>query len=203
MLSFVVLLQVGFIDYIVQPLWETWAELVQPDCQEILDLLEDNREWYRSRIVTSPSDLNVRTSGGSSERDSGSTAKSEAGRKTSAASAGREDSPLRTADAADDETGQCESAEETLQHPDMNQSTSRNISVAVTLTVSMRTLTTSTQTASIAGDSESHTRQNGGPSSSSTTSTTVVSSQPTSSSLHISSSTASTDDDSPLKITDV
>jgi len=186
----------------VQPLWETWAELVQPDCQEILDLLEDNREWYRSRIVTSPSDLNVRTSGGSCERDGGSTANSEAGRKTSAASGGPEESPLRTADAADDD-GQCESAEETLQHPDMNQSTSRNISVAVTLTVSMRTLTTSTQTASIAADGESHTRQNGAPSSSSTTSTTVVSSQPTSSSLHISSSTASADDDSPLKITDV
>ena len=186
----------------MQPLWETWAELVQPDCQEILDLLEDNREWYRSRIVTSPSDLNVRTSGGSSERDGGPTAKSEVARETSAASAGPEESPLRAADATSDGTGQCESAEETLQHPDMSQSTSRNISVAVTLTVSMRTLTTSTQTASIA-DSEPHNRQNGGPSSSSTTSTTVVSSQPTSSSLHISASTASADDDSPLKISDV
>jgi len=49
-------IQVGFIDYIVHPLWETWADLVQPDCQEILDILEDNREWYRSRIVVSPDD---------------------------------------------------------------------------------------------------------------------------------------------------
>ena len=37
--------QVGFIDYIVHPLWETWADLVHPDAQEILDALEDNRDW--------------------------------------------------------------------------------------------------------------------------------------------------------------
>lgn len=42
--------QVGFIDYIVHPLFETWAELVYPDAQEILDQLEDNRQWYLSRI---------------------------------------------------------------------------------------------------------------------------------------------------------
>ena len=41
--------QVSFIDYVVHPLWETWAELVFPDCQEILDSLEANREWYASR----------------------------------------------------------------------------------------------------------------------------------------------------------
>ncbi|KAL0191143.1 hypothetical protein M9458_013841, partial [Cirrhinus mrigala] len=35
--------QVGFIDYIVHPLWETWADLVHPDAQDILDTLEDNR----------------------------------------------------------------------------------------------------------------------------------------------------------------
>jgi len=39
-------LQIGFIDFIVQPLWETWSELVYPDCQEILDALECNRAWY-------------------------------------------------------------------------------------------------------------------------------------------------------------
>ncbi|TWW60551.1 cAMP-specific 3',5'-cyclic phosphodiesterase 4D [Takifugu flavidus] len=38
--------QVGFIDYIVHPLWETWADLVHPDAQVILDTLEDNREWH-------------------------------------------------------------------------------------------------------------------------------------------------------------
>lgn len=44
----------GFIDYIVHPLWETWADLVHPDAQEILDTLEDNREWYQSMIPHSP-----------------------------------------------------------------------------------------------------------------------------------------------------
>ncbi|XP_058647647.1 cAMP-specific 3',5'-cyclic phosphodiesterase 4C isoform X7 [Onychostoma macrolepis] len=47
--------QVGFIDYIVHPLWETWADLVHPDAQDILDTLEDNREWYQSMIPRSPS----------------------------------------------------------------------------------------------------------------------------------------------------
>ncbi len=45
----------GFIDYIVHPLWETWADLVHPDAQDILDTLEDNREWYQSTIPQSPS----------------------------------------------------------------------------------------------------------------------------------------------------
>lgn len=49
------MLQVGFIDYIVHPLWETWADLVHPDCQVILDTLEDNRDWYQSMIPVSPS----------------------------------------------------------------------------------------------------------------------------------------------------
>ena len=47
-------MQVGFIDYIVHPLWETWADLVHPDAQEILDTLEDNRDWYHSQIPISP-----------------------------------------------------------------------------------------------------------------------------------------------------
>lgn len=47
--------QVGFIDYIVHPLWETWADLVHPDAQEILDTLEDNRDWYQSQMPISPS----------------------------------------------------------------------------------------------------------------------------------------------------
>ncbi|XP_018405450.1 PREDICTED: cAMP-specific 3',5'-cyclic phosphodiesterase isoform X1 [Cyphomyrmex costatus] len=46
--------QVGFIDYIVHPLWETWADLVHPDAQEILDTLEENRDWYHSMIPPSP-----------------------------------------------------------------------------------------------------------------------------------------------------
>uniref|UniRef100_A0A3P8WKW9 Phosphodiesterase n=1 Tax=Cynoglossus semilaevis TaxID=244447 RepID=A0A3P8WKW9_CYNSE len=47
--------QVGFIDYIVHPLWETWADLVHPDAQDILDTLEENRNWYQSMIPPSPS----------------------------------------------------------------------------------------------------------------------------------------------------
>ena len=35
--------QVGFISYIVHPLWETWAELVFPDAQDIMITLENNR----------------------------------------------------------------------------------------------------------------------------------------------------------------
>jgi len=46
LLYYTVLSQTGFIDYIVQPLWETWSELVYPDCQDILDALERNRAWY-------------------------------------------------------------------------------------------------------------------------------------------------------------
>ncbi|XP_073705995.1 3',5'-cyclic-AMP phosphodiesterase 4B isoform X2 [Garra rufa] len=47
--------QVGFIDYIAHPLWETWADLVHPDAQDILDTLEENRNWYHSMIPQSPS----------------------------------------------------------------------------------------------------------------------------------------------------
>lgn len=50
-----VFVQVGFIDYIVHPLWETWADLVHPDAQDILDTLDDNRNWYQSMIPQSPS----------------------------------------------------------------------------------------------------------------------------------------------------
>lgn len=30
----------------MHPLYETWAELVHPDANAILDQLEDNRQWY-------------------------------------------------------------------------------------------------------------------------------------------------------------
>ena len=36
-------------------MWETWADLVHPDAQDILDALEDNRDWYQSQIPVSPS----------------------------------------------------------------------------------------------------------------------------------------------------
>jgi len=45
--------QVGFIDYVVLPLWETWAQLVFPDAQEMLALLESNRTFYEKRIPVS------------------------------------------------------------------------------------------------------------------------------------------------------
>lgn len=48
-------IQVGFIDYILHPLWETWADLVYPDAQEILDQVEENRDWFQSMIPISPS----------------------------------------------------------------------------------------------------------------------------------------------------
>ena len=53
--TLLLLIQVGFIDYIVHPLWETWGDLVHPDAQDILDTLEDNRDWYQSNIPQSPS----------------------------------------------------------------------------------------------------------------------------------------------------
>ena len=40
----------------MHPLWETWADLVYPDCQHILELLESNRCWYQSQIPISPSE---------------------------------------------------------------------------------------------------------------------------------------------------
>merc|ERR1719369_2454575 len=48
--------QVGFISFIVHPLWETWAELVYPDAQEILAMLESNRNYYENLIPASPTD---------------------------------------------------------------------------------------------------------------------------------------------------
>ena len=42
--------QIGFIDFIVHPLWESWADLVAPDAQNILDTLERNRSWYYEQV---------------------------------------------------------------------------------------------------------------------------------------------------------
>lgn len=39
-------------DYIVHPLWETWADLVFPDAQTMLENLELNREYYRKQMAT-------------------------------------------------------------------------------------------------------------------------------------------------------
>ncbi|XP_032218753.2 cAMP-specific 3',5'-cyclic phosphodiesterase 4C isoform X3 [Nematostella vectensis] len=48
--------QVVFIDFVAQPLWETWGELVQPDAQDLLDTIEDNRQWYNSQIPKNEQD---------------------------------------------------------------------------------------------------------------------------------------------------
>jgi len=47
---------VSFIDYVVHPLWETWVDLVYPDCQHILDILDDNRQWYFDQMSLARSD---------------------------------------------------------------------------------------------------------------------------------------------------
>ncbi|XP_041976172.1 cAMP-specific 3',5'-cyclic phosphodiesterase, isoforms N/G isoform X2 [Aricia agestis] len=61
--------QVGFIDYIVHPLWETWADLVHPDAQDILDTLEENRDYYQSMIPPSPPPAPATHSGAHSAAD--------------------------------------------------------------------------------------------------------------------------------------
>ncbi|XP_044727183.1 cAMP-specific 3',5'-cyclic phosphodiesterase isoform X4 [Chrysoperla carnea] len=64
--------QVGFIDYIVHPLWETWADLVHPDAQDILDTLEENRDWYQSMIPPSPpSESNTGSAGTPVQQEQG------------------------------------------------------------------------------------------------------------------------------------
>jgi len=47
--------QVVFIDYVVHPLWETWADLVYPDAQDIMENLTTNREYFRNLCPVSPS----------------------------------------------------------------------------------------------------------------------------------------------------
>ncbi|XP_078280420.1 3',5'-cyclic-AMP phosphodiesterase 4C-like isoform X2 [Rhinoraja longicauda] len=61
--------QVGFIDYIVHPLWETWADLVYPDAKDILDNLQDNRDWFQTMIPRSPVSEMVRGSDTESDGD--------------------------------------------------------------------------------------------------------------------------------------
>ncbi|CAF1253916.1 unnamed protein product [Didymodactylos carnosus] len=42
--------QIAFIEFIVHPLWETWADLLYPDVNNILETLEQNRDWYQARL---------------------------------------------------------------------------------------------------------------------------------------------------------
>ncbi|VDD92153.1 unnamed protein product [Enterobius vermicularis] len=61
--------QVGFIDFIVHPIFETWADLVVPHAQHILDQLEVNREWYQERIPEEQQD--ARNNEGNDTRSGG------------------------------------------------------------------------------------------------------------------------------------
>ncbi|XP_076814611.1 3',5'-cyclic-AMP phosphodiesterase-like isoform X10 [Clavelina lepadiformis] len=47
--------QVMFIDFVVHPLFETWADLVNPCAQEVINELATNREYYSSLVPSSPS----------------------------------------------------------------------------------------------------------------------------------------------------
>ena len=47
---FFLLPKVTFLDLIILPLWETWAELVYPDAQEMLDNLGQTREYWVKQI---------------------------------------------------------------------------------------------------------------------------------------------------------
>lgn len=40
--------QVSFIDYIVHPLWETWAELVDPYCNDVVDTIVQNKKHFEN-----------------------------------------------------------------------------------------------------------------------------------------------------------
>ena len=42
--------QIGFIDFVVRPVWETWADLVNPGAQQILETLENNKQYYQAKI---------------------------------------------------------------------------------------------------------------------------------------------------------
>ena len=46
--------QIGFMDFIVRPVWETLADLLHYDVQEMLDILEENREWHETNMNCSP-----------------------------------------------------------------------------------------------------------------------------------------------------
>jgi len=74
-----VAVQVSFIDYVVHPLWETWVDLVYPDCQHILDTLDDNRQWYQSQISASCSDNEDETRSPGAAAESPSSVQSDGG----------------------------------------------------------------------------------------------------------------------------
>ncbi|XP_043270290.1 cAMP-specific 3',5'-cyclic phosphodiesterase-like [Venturia canescens] len=46
-------IQVGFIDFVVAPLWNVWAQLVDPNAEHIVESLQNNREYYRDLMSQS------------------------------------------------------------------------------------------------------------------------------------------------------
>ena len=51
-------LQASFIDFVVYPLWELWAELVFPHAQFVLDRWHAMQEYWTDMIPTSPNRIN-------------------------------------------------------------------------------------------------------------------------------------------------
>ena len=47
--------QIGFFDFIVRPVWETLADLVHSDVQEMLDKIDENRTWHEANLKNPPS----------------------------------------------------------------------------------------------------------------------------------------------------
>ncbi|CAH8571833.1 unnamed protein product [Schistosoma mattheei] len=52
--------QIGFIDYIVYPLWETMAELLHPGVQVLMDNIANNRNWYVNAKEKEEKEVNKR-----------------------------------------------------------------------------------------------------------------------------------------------
>lgn len=50
--------QASFIDFVVYPLWEVWAELVFPHAQFVLDRLRAMQDYWTDMIPTSPNHIN-------------------------------------------------------------------------------------------------------------------------------------------------
>lgn len=65
--------QVTFIDFIVYPLWEIWAELVHPDAQDILENISKTREFWNSQLPNSPPPASSDSEDTSAERDQPAT----------------------------------------------------------------------------------------------------------------------------------
>ena len=72
----------------MHPLWETWGDLVHPDCQFILDILENNRDWYVTKIPISPSDSKVECN----DNDATDAVATDADKQTSVANVNNVDS---------------------------------------------------------------------------------------------------------------